>query len=151
MRVALLPHGMREWSPRFICGRTRDFQSRDGACRGLARPRRVPPLALTPGPTVSPGCPHSLPHAPPRMPRYFVRAPFSLHTPVDRSKRVTGCWAVRARANPLSLGVWHFTQRFVLPRRWVGYPRQRPKGMQSHLGPKVYPCMGLFGFGFGHG
>ena len=93
------------------------------------------------GPTVLPGCPHSLPHAPPRMPRYSVRAPFSLQTPVERSERVAGCWAVRARANPLSLGVWHFTLRFVLPRSWVGYPRRRPKGcgMQSPSGPKVYP------------
>ena len=45
----------------------------------------------------------------------FVRAPFSLQTPVERSERVAGCWAVRARANPLSLGVWHFTLRFVWP------------------------------------
>ena len=49
------------------------------------------------------------------MPRYFVRVPFSLQTPVERSERVAGCWPVRARANPLSLGVWHFTLRFVLP------------------------------------
>ena len=44
-------------------------------------------------------------------------------------------------ANPLSLGVWHFTLRFVLPRSWVGYPSRRPKGcgMQSPSGPKVYP------------
>ena len=50
-------------------------------------------------------------------------------------------WAVRARANPLSLGVRHFTLRFVLPRSWVGYPSRSPKGfgMQSPLGPKVYP------------
>ena len=40
---------------------------------------------------------------------------FPLQTPVERSERVAGCWAVRARANPLSLGVWHFTLRFVLP------------------------------------
>jgi hypothetical protein len=52
-----------------------------------------------------------------------------------------GGWAVRARANPLSLGVWPFTLRFVLPRSWVGYPSRRPKGcgMQSPSGPKVYP------------
>ena len=31
----------------------------------------------------------------------------------QRSERVAGCWAVRARAHPLSLGVWHFTLRFV--------------------------------------
>jgi hypothetical protein len=54
---------------------------------------------------------------------------------------VSGGWAVRARANPLSLGVWPFTLRFVLPRSWVGYPSRRPKGcgMQSPSGPKVYP------------
>ena len=47
----------------------------------------------------------------------------------------------RARANPLSLGVWHFTLSFVLPRSGVGYPSRRPKGcgMQLPLGPKVYP------------
>ena len=43
------------------------------------------------------------------------RAPFSLQTPVERSERLAGGWAVRARANPLSLGVWPFTLRFVLP------------------------------------
>ena len=50
----------------------------------------------------------------------------------------------RARANPLSLGVWPFTLRFVLPRSWVGYPSRRPKGcgMQSPSGPKVYPKSG---------
>ena len=54
---------------------------------------------------------------------------------------MAGCWAVRARANPLSLGVWPFTLRFVLPRSWVGYPGRRPQGcgMQSPSGPKVYP------------
>ena len=45
----------------------------------------------------------------------FFRAPFSLQTPVERSECVAGCWTVRARANPLSLGVWPFTLRFVLP------------------------------------
>ena len=40
--------------------------------------------------TVPPGCPHSLPHAPPRMP-HSIRAPFSLQTPVERSERVAGC------------------------------------------------------------
>jgi hypothetical protein len=44
----------------------------------------------------------------------FFRSPFSLQTLVERSERLAGCWAVRARANPLSLGVWHFTLRFVL-------------------------------------
>jgi hypothetical protein len=39
----------------------------------------------------------------------------STYPPAERSERVAGCWAVRARANPLSLGVWHFTLRFVLP------------------------------------
>ena len=69
------------------------------------------------------------------------RAPFSLQTPVERSERLAGGWAVRARANPLSLGVWHFTLRFVLPRSWVGHPSRRPQGcgMQSPSGPKVYP------------
>ena len=54
---------------------------------------------------------------------------------------MAGGWTVRVRANPLSLGVWHFTLRFVLPRSWVGYPSRRPKGcgMQSPSGPKVYP------------
>ena len=63
-------------------------------------------------------------------------------TQSQRSERVAGVGlSVRARANPLSLGVWHFTLRFVLPRSWVGYPSRRPKGcgMQSPSGPKVYP------------
>ena len=48
---------------------------------------------------------------------------------------------VRARANPLSVGVWHFTLRFVLPRVGLATPSRRPKGcgVQSPLGPKVYP------------
>ena len=52
----------------------------------------------------------------------------------------------RARANLLSLGVWHFTLRFVLPRSWVGYPspRQQGCGMQLSLGPKVYPVTTVF-------
>ena len=95
------------------------------------------------GTIIPPGCPHSLPHAPPRMPRYFVRELFCLQTPVDRSKRVAGRWAVRAQANQLSLGVWYFTLRFILPRSWVGYPSRRPTGcgMQSPSGPKVYPSV----------
>ena len=65
-------------------------------------------------------------------------------TPVEHSERLAGCWAVRARANPLSLGVWHFTLRFVLPGSWVGHPsataaERRGWAMQSPLGPKVYP------------
>ena len=81
-----------------------------------------------------------LTHRGPRMPRYSVCAPFSLQTPVERSERVEGCWAVRARANPLSLGVWHFTLRFVLPGVGLATPSRRPKGcgVQSPLGPKVY-------------
>ena len=47
--------------------------------------------------------------------------------------------------NPLSLGVWPFTLRFILPRSWVGYPRRRPKGcgmctvaLWTQSLPKVY-------------
>ena len=71
------------------------------------------------------------------------RAPFSLQTPVERSERLAGCWAVRARAHPLSLGVWHFTLRFVLPRSWVGYPSPRLEGCGMHAWPSL-------GFGFIH-
>ena len=35
---------------------------------------------------------------------HTIRSPFSLQTPVERSERVAGRWAVRARANPLSQG-----------------------------------------------
>jgi hypothetical protein len=63
---------------------------------------------------------------------------FPLQTPVERSERVAGCWAVRARANPLSLGVWHFTLRFVLSGVGLATPG-RQAVMQSPLGPKVYP------------
>jgi hypothetical protein len=34
----------------------------------------------------------------------FIRSPFFQQTPVERSERVARCWAVRAQANPLSLG-----------------------------------------------
>ena len=54
------------------------------------------------------------------------RAPFSLQTPVEALERLAGCWIIRARANPLSLEVWHFTLRCILPWSWVGNPR--PKG-----------------------
>ena len=74
------------------------------------------------GLTPKPRCARPPPRVPQPFPHYFFRAQFSLQTPVERSERVAGCWAVRARANPLSLGVWHFTLRFVLPRSWVGYP-----------------------------
>jgi hypothetical protein len=59
----------------------------------------------------------------------FFRALFSLQTPVDRSERVTGCWAVRARANPLSLGVWHLILRFF----WLPEPKA------ERLRPAVAP------------
>ena len=53
---------------------------------------------------------------------------FPCKTPVERSERVAGCWAVRARANPLSLGVWHFTLRlFCLELGWL-HPSRRQKG-----------------------
>ena len=72
------------------------------------------------------------------------REPFFLQTPVERSKRLAGGWAVRARAHTLSLGVWHFTLRFVMPWSWVGHPsataaERRGWVMQSPSGPKVYP------------
>ena len=75
------------------------------------------------------------------------RAPFSLQTPVERSERLAGGWAVRARANPLSLGVWPFTLRFVLPtgvglatlaegRKAVACSRHLdPKSTQSRILP----------------
>ena len=132
------------WNPRVICCRTRDFRSRDGACRGLARPRRMPPLAPTPGAHRSPGLPAlSSSRTSSHATLFRSRAVFPADSAgsSDPTRRVAGCWAVRARANPLSLGVWHFTLRFVLPRSWVGYPRRRPKGcgMQLPSGPKVYP------------
>ena len=141
---ALLYHGMREWNPRVICGRTRDFRSRDGACRGLARRRQAPPLAPTPGAHRAPGLPALSSSRTSSHTRFSVRAPFSLQTLVERSERLAGGWAVRARANPLSLGVWHFTLRFVLPGSWVGYPsataaERQGWDMQSPSGPKVYP------------
>ena len=45
----------------------------------------------------------------------FGSRTFSLQTPVECSESLAGCWAVRARANPLSLWVWHFTLMFALP------------------------------------
>ena len=57
------------------------------------------------------------------------------------TKKSFAAWWARARANPLSLGVWHFTLRFVLPGVGLATPSRRPKGcgVQSPLGPKVYP------------
>jgi len=93
-----------------------------------------------PGPTVPPGCPHSLPHTPPRMPRYFVGALFSLQTLVDRSERVEGCWCWSTSKSDFPRGLaLHPEVHFAWS--WVGYPSRRPKGcgVQSPLGPKVYP------------
>jgi hypothetical protein len=58
-------------------------------------------------------------------------------------ERVAGCWIVRARANPLSLEVWHFTLRCILRWSWVGY--SRPKGCRAvalwtQSLPKVIHC-----------
>ena len=74
----------------------------------------------------------------------FIRSPFSPPrlTPVERSERVAGWWAVRARANPLSLGVWHFTVRFVLPGVGLATRAESRKAVVcSHpLDPKSTLC-----------
>jgi len=84
-----------KWNLRVICCRTRDLRSRDGAWRGLARPRREPPLAPTPGAPRHPG----LPTLSPSLPSWHPTLLDSCH-----AQRLAWCWAVRARANPLSLG-----------------------------------------------
>jgi len=68
----------------------------------------------------------------------FLRSPFSMQTPVERSERLVGCWTFRARVNPLFLGVWHFTLRFALPGVGLATPGRKAV-MQSPTGPKVYP------------
>ena len=139
---ALLHHGMREWSPRGICGRTRDFRSRDGACRGLARRRQAPPLALTPGADHGPGLPAL---ASSRTPSHVTcrirsRAVF----PADSVDFVPSAWRSVGLLGHPSLAVQPFTPRFVLPGSWVGYPsataaKRQGWAMQSPSGPKVYP------------
>ena len=42
------------------------------------------------------------------------------------------------QANPLSLGVWHFTLRFILPGVGLATPGRKAV-MQSPTGPKIYP------------
>ena len=83
------------------------------------------------------------------MPRYFVRAPISL-TPGERSERVVGCWAVSARANPLSLAARYQNKahRQSIPGglslhpevrsawSWVGYPSVRARRRQDHNGKR---------------
>ena len=137
---ALLYHGMREWSPRGICGRTRDFRSRDGACRGLARRRQAPPLAPTPGAHRAPG----LPALSSSCTSSHATCPIARRFPCRLRSNVPSAWRGVGLLGHLSLGVWHFTLRFVLPGSWVGYPRataaeRQGWDMQSPFGPKVYP------------
>ena len=86
---------------RAICCRTRDLRSRDGAWwRGLAWPRRAPPFAThTWGPAKS-------------SPTLLSASRIPCRLRQSASNRLTEWRTVRARANPLSLAVWHFTLRF---------------------------------------
>jgi hypothetical protein len=80
------------FSPNTVCGRTRDFRSRDGACRGLARPRQAPPLAPTPEAHRTPGLPAlSPPRTSPHATLFRSRAVF----PADSGR------AIRARGGAL--------------------------------------------------
>ena len=67
------------------------------------------------------GCPHSLPHAPPRMPNFYSASSkpcrFRLSVP-----SAAGWRTVLSRSIPLSLGVWHFTLRFVFPKVGLATP-----------------------------
>jgi hypothetical protein len=58
------------------------------------------------------------------------------------NERLAGCWTVRARANPLSLEVWHFTLRFVLHGVGLATPvdlERRAVADRTQSLPKVYP------------
>ena len=83
----------------------------------------------------------------------FIRSPFPLRTPVERSERVAGCWSARARANPLSLWVWHFTLRFVLPGVGLATRAEGRKAVAcSHpLDPKSTQSMLVLNFRRGRG
>ena len=118
MKVALLHHGMREWNPRDICCRTRDFRSRDGACRGLARRRQAPPLALTPGADRGPG----LPALASSRTSSHATCPIASRFSCRLRSNVPSAWRGVGLLGHLSLAVWHFTLRFVLPGSWVGHP-----------------------------
>jgi hypothetical protein len=109
-----------EWNPRVICCRTRDLRSRDGAGPRAASPSadvsthsRGPPY---------PGLPAFSPSRTSSHDTLFFRSPYTLQTPVERSERLVGRWAVRAQANPRSLGVWRFTLRFALPGLGLATP-----------------------------
>ena len=140
-KFALLPHGMQEWSPRVICGRTRDLRSRDGACRGLARRRQASPLAPTPGAHRTPGLP-ALPSSRTSSHATLFRSRAVFPADSGRTIRarggVLGCEGTSESAFSRGLAL-HPEVRFAWS--WVDYPSQRPKGcgLQSPLGPKVYP------------
>ena len=128
------------WNPRAICCRTRDFRSRDGACRGLARCRQAPPLALTPGPDHGPG----LPALAPSRTSSHATCPIARRFSCRLRSNVPSAWRGVGLLGHPSLAVWHFTLRFVLPGSWVGHPsataaERRGWAMQSPSGPKVYP------------
>ena len=75
----------------------------------------------------------------------FLGVPIPALGPFECSERVAGGWAVRARANPLSLGVWPFTLRFILPRSWVGY-RTLAEGRKAVACSR--PCRAFTGSSF---
>ena len=130
------------WTPRAICCRTRDFRSRDGACRGLARVRQAPPLAPTPGADRGPGLPALAPS--PTSSHAECTCPIARHFPCRLRSNVPSAWRGVGLLGHLSLVVWHFTLRFVLPGSWVGHPsataaERRGWVKQSPSGPKVYP------------
>ena len=128
------------WNPRAICCRTRDFRSRDGACRGLARRRQASPLAPTPGAHRTPG----LPALSSSRTSSHATCPIARRFPCRLRSNVPSAWRGVGLLGHLSLAVWHFTLRFVLPGSWVGHPsataaERRGWAMQSPSGPKVYP------------
>ena len=44
------------------------------------------------GTIIPPGCPHSLPHAPPRMPHFYSASRISCRLRSSGSERLAGCW-----------------------------------------------------------
>ena len=90
------------YTPRF--GSWFIFFSRETAA---VSPRAAVSTPMThPGPTTPP-CPHSLPHAPLRVPHFYSASHISC-----RFRSSVSEWA---RANPLDLDVRRLTLRFVLP------------------------------------
>jgi len=67
----------------------------------------------------------------------FFCSTYTMQTPVEHSERLSGCGALRARANPLFLEVWHLTPRFALPGVGLATPVDVERRAVTGLDPKT--------------